>query len=271
MKTYLSLLKFILFYLLILGSTWSAEAEITFPAKPSSGNFVVDSAEMIKEADRTEINRIALALLQEKNMPVLVVTLPSRQAYGALGVDIETYARMLFDEWGIGFPEWNYGMLLLVSQSDRKARIELGADWGRSHDHKARQVMDKLIIPSFKGGQFSQGILYGVKGLNAMARNLDSGQANIPWRTYALPFAGLVLALGIIISLFKSGRHGWGWALIAGLGMLLLFFLRPRRRRYGVGSRHRGGRTWRGGGGSRGGGGPFGGGSSGGGGATGSW
>ena len=56
-------------------------------------------------------------------------------------MSIETYARILYDEWGIGHKRitvkgpgvgrsadipWNKGILLLVAVDDRKARIELG-------------------------------------------------------------------------------------------------------------------------------------------------
>ena len=63
----------------------------------------------------------------------------------------------------------------------------------------------------------------------------------------------VILVIGVIVSLFKSGRSGWGWVLIAALGAFLLFVIVN---------------AMRGGGGS---GGAFGGGGGGGGGATGSW
>jgi len=72
-----------------------------------------------------EINEVARTLLQEERMPLLVVTIPSLTEYGAAGYTIERYATALFNEWGIGSEERNYGMLLLVAVGDRKARIEL--------------------------------------------------------------------------------------------------------------------------------------------------
>ena len=56
----------------------------------------------------------------------------------------------------------------------------------------------------------------------------------------------------VIVSLFKKGRSGWGWALIAGIAIALFFILRAAASSGGSG-------------------GSFGGGSSGGGGASGSW
>ena len=76
-----------------------------------------------------EIVEIGDELLTDRQVPIIVVTIGSMGQYGADRYTIEQYARALFDEWGVGFEEWNFGMLLLVSQGDRRARIELGASW----------------------------------------------------------------------------------------------------------------------------------------------
>jgi uncharacterized protein len=60
-------------------------------------------------------------------------------------------------------------MLLLVSMGDRKARIELGGSWERRKDDEAKRIMAERVIPYFKKGEPSKGILEGVRGLNALA------------------------------------------------------------------------------------------------------
>lgn len=166
------------------------------------------------------------------------------------------YAQNLFNNWGIGFKEWNYGILLLISQDDRKARIELGATWQHKKDAECQQIMDNLIIPNFKQEKFSEGIVAGVKGLDAMARELKIPTRPRPWWHYALMTGFFALMVFTVVSLVRRGASGWGWlfwgAIFAILGMILYQMLR---------SRASGG--W--------GGGSFGGGFSGGGGASGSW
>jgi uncharacterized protein len=228
---------------------WS---EPTFPDKPPRKHFYVDEARLIAPEDGAEIDRIAGALLREEQVPIIVVTISSMASYGAGDWSIERYAQALFDHWGIGRENRNYGILLLISQGDRRARIELGGAWGGRHDAAAYDVMDDLIIPAFKKGRFSQGILDGVRGLDAMARDLQLPKPKRAW-WQPLIFIGLfALGVGVAISLIKSGRKGWGWALLAALGVILFFVLRTAISQSGSG-------------------GSFGGGSSGGGGATGSW
>src|ERR1043165_2936722 len=90
--------------------------------------------------------------------------------FGAGGWPIERYAMNLFDEWGLGSAEHNYGILLLVSKGDHKARIELGKAFTRERDQQASAIMSGTIVQRFKQGDFSGGIREGVKGLDAMAR-----------------------------------------------------------------------------------------------------
>ncbi len=221
-----------------------------YPERPdvAAGIWFVDEANLIAEADGAEITEIVSTLMADEQIPIIVATISSLAAHNAAGYTIERYATALFNEWGIGSQRRNYGMLLLVSQGDRKARIELGANWGRSYDSDALRVMQGHIIPAFKRGQFSEGILAGVRGLDSMARGLGVPVPKRPWWVVPLFIVGAIAVVMVIVNLFKSGRKGWGWALIVGIGVVLFFMMRVL-----------------------GGGSSFGGGSSGGGGASGSW
>ena len=110
--------------------------------------------------------------------------------------------------------------------------------------------MQSLIIPAFKRGDYSTGISDGVRGMDAMARGLQLPKPTAPWWFWPAVIIGGIGLVMLIINLFKTGRSGWAWALIVGIGLLLFFILRNMPSGSGGG---------------------FGGGSSGGGGATGSW
>ena len=236
--------------LLALGLFGISLHAVTFPDKPPRKAFFVDEAGLITPEDADAINQIASKLLREERVPLFVVTIRGLSAYEADRGGVERYARQLFDHWGIGSKKRNFGMLLLVSAGDRNARIELGADWSGRHDAEARTVMDDLIIPQFKRGDFSLGILDGVRGMDAMARGLALPRAATPWWFWPAVIIGAIVIVAVIVSLFKSGRKGWGWALIALLGIILFFALRSAMSGSGGG---------------------FGGGGGGGGGASGSW
>ncbi len=245
-KRFLSLA--LLGLILLCQSTAWAES---YPQKPPSKDFFVDEANLINEADRKTINNTAAALLSQEQIPLFVVTIPSLSSYQSTK-GIEAYAQALFDHWGIGFKDRNYGILLLISKGDRKARIEFGKSWDHRHDHSANEIMQGHIIPAFKRDDYSGGITAGVTALDAIARGLALPKPKLPpWAIPAM-ILSVIGVIGIAYSLFKSGRKGWGWAFLAIVGLIIFMVLKNAGRASGSG-------------------GGFGGGSSGGGGATGSW
>lgn len=238
--------------------------------RPGDRQFIVDHANLINAADKQKILAIADKLLSDKAVPIVVVTIESMAQYGGAGLRIETFSRLLFDQWGIG-PEkvagqsWNYGILLIVSRDDRRARIELGAGWRRDKDQVAQSIMDNQILPKFKTGDFSGGITSGVSALDHLARDLQLpsqpiSQTQILW---SLVMAGLLIFT--VVSLVRKGSRGWAWLMwsvvFSIIGTILYAFLVRGHSRYGRSGFSSGSF----------GGGSFGGGFSGGGGASGSW
>lgn len=143
--------------------------QVRYPDRPAQGEFLLDEAKLLKEDDAAAIRKICGEVLAAKKAPIVVVTIKSLADYGASNWQIQRYAMNLFAEWAVGTASWNYGMLILVSNGDRKARIELGAAWGHLKDADAQKVMQEEIVPRFKRGEFSAGILAGVKGLQRIA------------------------------------------------------------------------------------------------------
>ncbi len=192
-----------------------------------------------------------------------VVTIESINDYpGTANDSIKSFAKGLFDIYGIGNMPKNKGVLLVVAKKDRKARIELGAGYGQSLNGAAQEIMQKTIIPYFKKDKYAKGVTEGVRDIVLVFANQRIG---VPWTLIICIAAVPILGL-IAYSLFKSGKTGWGWAVVGIIFILVLVIVRilftiikhmPRNRSS----------SWS----SGGFGGGFGGGFSGGGGATGSW
>ncbi len=73
--------------------------------------------------------------------------------------------------------------------------------------------MNDQIITRFKHGYYSLGIISGVRAIDDMTRGKPLPAR--PWtrnmkQTVAI---GSGLALFTIVSVFRSGRNGWGWVL----------------------------------------------------------
>ncbi len=219
---------------LVLLCAAPAQETVRYPAKPGPREFILDEAKLLKPEDAAEIRTLCEEALSRKRAPIIVVTIPSLAAYGASTWPIERYAMNIMSEWGIGWEDWNYGMLLLVSPGDRKARIEVGGSWARRKDDEARRLLKEKILPKFKSGDYSKGILEGVRGLHAVA--LDA----VPVRTgtkapvngaQPIPAPGvdpssgcfpaggiglIVLLIGVVVVIslisrvFRGGVQSWG-------------------------------------------------------------
>ncbi|MDG1513609.1 MAG: TPM domain-containing protein [Mariniblastus sp.] len=246
-------------WVLLTASTAAVEIDLK---PPGDREFIRDLAGLLDPADQEQIREICDSLLTDKATPIIVITIESMAKYGGADLRIETFATLLFDQWGIGQAtlgkqEWNTGILLLISRDDRKARIELGGGWGRREDALCRQIMDEQIIFYFKQGRFSDGIVAGVEALDKMGRKLELPTRPRQWWHYPLIIGLIWLAFFTIVSLVRKGSSGWAWIFWGAVFAIIATILYQMI-------------TSRGGGGSYGGG-SFGGGSSGGGGSTGSW
>jgi len=150
----------------------TGSAPVTFPDAPTLGGIVVDEARLIVPLDQVDLEGLAIALKRDRGFPITVVTIRSLAAHGATGYTIERYANEMLQSWPPDTDRQGYGLTLLVSADDRLARIQLGSAWRGTHEGRAREITDHLVLPALRRGDLSKGILAGVRGLDAMGRGL---------------------------------------------------------------------------------------------------
>jgi uncharacterized protein len=233
----------------------AAAADLQFP--PLSGR-VVDEAGLLSPAERESLTETLKAHEEATGNQVVVVTLKSLQ-----GTSIEDYGYQLGRSWGIGQKGRDSGVLLIVVPMERKVRIEVGYGLeGALTDATSRLIIERIMTPAFRSGQFGPGI---VAGVGAILKVISGEAAPVPEKHATkskeaavdllpaiLIFGGLILFMWLAYRNRESGLYG-----------------PPRRRRgtwIGYGGGFGGGGGGFGGGGFSGGGGSFGGG-----GASGDW
>lgn len=231
----------------LLACVGVAQTALTFPALTGR---VVDSAQMIDPAVREQLTQQLQALEQTSGDQLVVVTVPDLQ-----GVPIEDYGYQLGRQWGIGQKGKDNGALLIVSRDDRQLRIEVGYGLeGVLTDAQSWVIINQVILPKFKAGNFSQGISDGVAAMiQVVGGEPLAVPAHVADANFAMDNPGFSIGLFILLIgvLWLCNRMG------LPVGAILLAILN---------SSGRGGGGGGGGGGFRGGGGGFGGG-----GASGSW
>jgi uncharacterized protein len=256
-------------------AAWAA-----IPPVPSGGDFLNDYAEIIDADTERRIGEFQERAFEDHGTPIVVVTVFSMAEYGFPNATIEEFAMEWFNAWGIGSEDQNTGVLLLVSVDDRKARIELGADWGRKWDDHCKSIMDGEIIPRFKAGDYPAGILDGAEALYEMAtlgpegtipaaplmQRLKEGPPLSPMSPIPALSAYLLIGIAvicIIAAIFVPGLRKT-LLIIAAICIGVSLFLWVILIIFGIYARLFGGGGYSSGGG-------FGGGFSGGGGASGGW
>lgn len=132
---------------------FTAAASPNYP-NPTNEFFVNDFANVLTEADETEIFTKAENLYNACKAQVVVVTVNSLDGY-----EIEDYSIGLARKWGIGDKDDDSGILLLLSVDDREVRIEVGSGLeGALPDSKTGRILDTYGMEYFRNNDFSKGI-----------------------------------------------------------------------------------------------------------------
>lgn len=133
---------------------------------PPSVGYVNDFAGLLSQDALTQLETRLGQLEQDTTAEVAVVTIETLD-----GDPIEYYANELFNAWGIGQKDEDNGVLFLVALEERQTRIEVG--YGLESiitDGRAGRILDQYVIPSFKNGNYEEGIVAGVVAIESYIR-----------------------------------------------------------------------------------------------------
>ena len=79
---------------------------------------------------------------------------------------IEQYGIRVADSWKLGRKGVDDGALLLIAKNDRSLRIEVGYGLeGALNDATAKRIVNDIIVPRFKAGDFYGGIEAGIQSI----------------------------------------------------------------------------------------------------------
>jgi uncharacterized protein len=123
---------------------------------------VSDFAAVLDATEEGRIQRALETLQAETGVQMVVVTMPSIAVYGGVGQRLDSYAKALFNAWGVGSADRNDGILMLVVTDDREVRIALGAGYDAVYDGRAARVLSTAVLPEFRAGHLAGGIEAGI-------------------------------------------------------------------------------------------------------------
>ncbi len=195
----------------------------TSPGTPTG--YVNDFAGVLSPETKTELESTLAQFHTDTGGDIAVAAV---QTLG--GDDIESYSNTLFREWGVGKKDSDTGILIVVAIDDRKVRIEVGYGYeGVVPDAYASRIINEVITPRFKEGDYDTGIKDGVSALIAYIKD-PNAQLPEPAPSFSVNdfkfFFGLfgffIVFLGSILARSKSW---WGGGIVGGGVAVVLFFI----------------------------------------------
>ncbi|MFT3856045.1 MAG: TPM domain-containing protein [Aquabacterium sp.] len=147
---------------MLIGVIGGARAQDVLPVPALSGH-VIDQTQTLSAEQARALDDKLTAFEQRRGTQMVVLLLPTTAPE-----DIAAYAQRVGETWKIGRRDVGDGLLLIVAKDDRRVRIEVAkALEGAVPDLAASRIIEGVITPAFKAGDFAGGLQQGVDQLMA--------------------------------------------------------------------------------------------------------
>lgn len=142
----------------------SASLSVAEVAVPPLQSRVTDLAGTLSAGEVVQLEQKLAAFEAKKGSQIAVLIVLTTQPE-----TIEEYSIRVVDAWKLGRKRIDDGVLLIIAKQDRAVRIEVGYGLeGVLPDAIAKRIVDEIIVPKFKQGDFAGGINAGVERMMAV-------------------------------------------------------------------------------------------------------
>ncbi|MEN8214407.1 MAG: TPM domain-containing protein, partial [Pseudomonadota bacterium] len=133
------------------------------------------------------------------------------------GESLEDYSMRVAETWKLGRKEADDGVLLLIARDDRKIRIEVGYGLeGVLTDLDSRRIIDNLMTPAFRSGNYGSGVEAAVNAISGAIRGEagaipvtgSAGETPADAKLFVSIFA-LVMTPFTAMTVAIKGRQWW--------------------------------------------------------------
>ncbi|MFB9266845.1 TPM domain-containing protein [Bradyrhizobium erythrophlei] len=178
---------------LLLGWVFPAFADVAVP--PLTGR-VVDQTGTLSSGDIAALTAKLKELETRKGSQIAVLIVPTTGEE-----TIEQFSIRVAEAWKFGRKKIDDGALVVIAKNDRHLRIEVGYGLeGALSDAVAHRIIDEVITPKFKAGDFAGGVSAGV---DRMIRVIDGEKLPAPepehWQAQNLVDLANPVAIFVVI------------------------------------------------------------------------
>lgn len=187
-----------------------ARAQDVLPVPALSGHLI-DQAQLLDAGQRSAIEAQLADVETRLGAQMVVLVVPTTQPE-----DIAAYAQRVGDSWKIGRRDVGDGLLLVVASQDRRVRIEVAKTLeGAIPDLMAKRVIDEVITPAFKRGEYAAGITQAITRLSGLVQ----GEA-LPAPTPAARGGGSSTGSGMLANIFSGNWQELGMVALVGVAFI---------------------------------------------------
>ena len=207
----MKLLQHILIFGLLLGVYSVSFAQFNIPEKPkdpTKQTSVYDYIQLLSPSQKNNLERKLIKYSDSTSTQIVVVIVSTLN-----DDDITLVGAKWGQEWGIGQADEDNGILILLAKDDRD--IDINTGYGieyRLTDIDAERIINRVIIPEFKRGDFYSGLDKATDAIFAVLNGEFSGTR----QNNETPFPiGIVIFLIFVFIIFiiaisKNRRGGGG-------------------------------------------------------------
>lgn len=181
-----------------------ASHALALDVPPLTGR-VVDLAHVLPQATVEALTARLTAHEGQSTNQVAVLTIPSLE-----GESLEEFAHRVATTWKLGRKGTDNGVLLLVAIKERKVRIEVGYGLeGVLTDIRSAQIIRNEIVPRFRAGHMSDGVLEGTYAIVKTIEGTYQADENVPPREKSAVVEQVIVAViaGLFVGLLFTTVH----------------------------------------------------------------
>jgi uncharacterized protein len=140
---------------------------------PDISGYVTDETGTLDQQEARTLETKLQNLEETKGSQIIILLIPSTYPE-----EIEQFGIRVADTLKIGREGIDDGVILIIAKDDRKVRIEVGYGLeGAIPDAYAKRIIEQIIIPDFRDGQYYSGIIHGVDALISL---IDGEELPLP-------------------------------------------------------------------------------------------
>lgn len=143
-------------FLVFISQSIFSQGDFRFPEKKG---YVNDFEGIFSNEQISELNKIIGQHEKATTNQIAVVSIKSFEPFESLF----DYSLKLANQWGVGQKDKNNGITIVFGKQIRQIRIQVGYGLEKKlKDEEAKRIIDNVVIPEFKKGDYFAGIRNGI-------------------------------------------------------------------------------------------------------------